>query len=98
MVSSWLTSVRQYKIVGGIPLFDLVGTFFIAWIFQDTFVKKWQWFPCSRSYYCSLIPIAFITHLVFSVRTPLTLALLTPEINWQKIVFALLLVGTLLPC
>ena len=98
MSSHLLTSLRQYKIVGGIPLFDLVGTFFIAWIFQDMFVNRWKWFPCARSYYCSLIPIAFLTHVIFSIRTPLTLALLKPEINWQKVVFALLLVGTLLPC
>lgn len=79
-------------------LFDFALTFFVAWLFQDLFVRQWKWFPCARSYYCSLIPIAFVVHVVVNQKTALTTALLDPEINWQKLVFALLVLGAMMPC
>lgn len=92
-----LAQIRSVR-VGGMALFDLALTFLVGWIFENLFVQQWKWFPCARSYYSALIPIGFVVHMIFNQKTALTVALLEPGVNWQKLIFALLVLGAMMPC
>ena len=96
-MANTLAQIRSVRIAG-IALFDVILTFLFGWIFEDFFVNQWGLFPCARSYYFALIPIGFIFHLLFGQATALTVAVVSTEFNWQKVFFALLLLGTFWPC
>jgi len=92
-----ISQLRRCR-VEGVALFDLTLTFFIAWIFQNLFVKKLKWFGCPRSYYCAIIPIAVLVHVLMGQPTAFNKGLFSDKINWQKIIFAVLLIGTIAGC
>jgi hypothetical protein len=69
----------------GIALFDLLGTFMIAYIFEKSVLN---YLNISRQiYYTSLIPIGVILHLLFNQHTFLNTKLLSNDLNIYKILF-----------
>lgn len=69
----------------GIALFDLLGTFMIAYIFEKSLLN---YLNISRKiYYTSLIPIGVIVHILFSQQTFLNTKLLSNNLNIYKILF-----------
>jgi hypothetical protein len=79
-VSPFLNSNSQ-----GIALFDLLGTFMIAYIFEKSVLN---YLNISRQiYYASLIPIGVILHLLFNQQTFLNTKLLSNNFNIYKVLF-----------
>ena len=73
----------------GIALFDLTGTFIIAYLlepFITSFLKI-----NSDTYYLSLIPLGILIHYVIKQDTFLNKQLLNNEINIYKIILVVLL-------
>lgn len=69
----------------GIALFDLLGTFMIAYIFEKSLLN---YLNISRKiYYTSLIPIGVIVHILFNQQTFLNTKLLSNNLNIYKILF-----------
>lgn len=69
----------------GIALFDLLGTFMIAYIFEKSVLNylNISW----KIYYTSLIPIGVIVHILFNQQTFLNTKLLSNNLNIYKILF-----------
>ena len=69
----------------GIALFDLLGTFMIAYIFEKNMLN---YLNISRKiYYASLIPIGVIVHILFNQQTFLNTKLLSNNFNIYKVLF-----------
>jgi hypothetical protein len=91
-----LLNIRNYRINlqdsfnnkgNGISLFDLLGTFFIAYIIEQYInldSKKKQ------LYYLSLIPIGIIVHYLIGQETFLSTQLFNFDLNIYKIIVLLL--------
>lgn len=73
----------------GIALFDLIGTFMIAYLFENYFTK----FVSRKIYYTSLIPLGIIVHWLIGQNTFLNSKLLNYNFNIYKMV---ILIGLLL--
>jgi hypothetical protein len=96
-----IQNLRQYRIKldftdeflnsqgKGIALFDLIGTFVIAYLLEPyitTFLKI-----KSNTYYLSLIPLGILIHYFVKQDTFLNKQLLNNEINMYKIVLGVML-------
>lgn len=96
-----IQNLRQYRIKldstdeflnnqgKGIALFDLIGTFIIAYLLESyitSFLKIKR-----ETYYLSLIPIGILIHVLFKQNTFLNGQLLNNEVNVYKIVLVLML-------
>lgn len=96
-----MESIRQYRIKldsadeflnsqgKGIALFDLIGTFIIAYLLEPyitSFLKIKR-----DTYYLSLIPIGILIHYFVKQDTFLNIQLLNNEVNIYKIVLVVLL-------
>lgn len=96
-----MESIRQYRIKldsidgflnsqgKGIALFDLIGTFVIAYLLEPyitSFLKI-----KSDTYYLSLIPLGILIHHFVKQDTYLNSRLLNNQINIYKIVFVVML-------
>ena len=74
----------------GIALFDLIGSFVIAYILDHSFNISRQ-FPNKQVYYLSIIPLGIIIHLMFGINTFLNQQLFNSHLNIYKITVALLI-------
>lgn len=96
-----MESIRQYRIKldstdeflnnqgKGIALFDLIGTFIIAYLLEGyitSFLKIKR-----DTYYLSLIPIGILIHYLVKQDTFLNGKLMNTEINIYKIVLLVML-------
>lgn len=82
--------LRQYRL-GGIALFDLIGSYIAAYILDYFFNLSYIMFGSFTKnyriiYYLSIIPIGIITHILFSQKTFLNTQLFSPEFNIYKII------------
>lgn len=69
----------------GIALFDLLGTFMIAYIFEKSVLN---YLNISRKiYYASLIPLGVIVHWIIGQQTFLNSKLLSNDFNIYKVLF-----------
>jgi hypothetical protein len=96
-----MESIRQYRIKldsstdflnnqgKGIALFDLIGTFIIAYLLEPYITSFFK--IKSETYYLSLIPIGILAHILFKQNTFLNGQLLNNEVNIYKIVLVVLL-------
>lgn len=66
----------------GIALFDLIGTFMIAYLFE----KYFNFIP-RKIYYASLIPLGVIIHYIINQNTFLNSKLLNNNFNIYKMLF-----------
>lgn len=66
----------------GIALFDLIGTFMIAYLFEIYF----KFIP-RKIYYASLIPLGVIIHYIINQNTFLNYKLLNNDFNIYKVLF-----------
>lgn len=71
----------------GIALFDLIGTFMIAYLFESYFTK----FISREIYYISLIPLGVIIHWLIGQKTFLNSKLLNSDFNIYKVLFLVLI-------
>ncbi len=96
-----IQNLRQYRIKldstneflnsqgKGISLFDLIGTFIIAYLLEPyltSFLKIKR-----DTFYLSLIPLGILTHVLFKQNTFLNGKLMNNEINIYKIILVVLL-------
>lgn len=73
----------------GIALFDFIGTFMIAYIFEKYLTN---YFNISKKiYYASLIPLGIIIHYIINQNTFLNTKLLSNNLNIYKILFVSLI-------
>jgi len=101
MNQDFISNIRQYRIKldstdeflnnqgKGISLFDLIGTFIVAYILESyvTLFLKIN----KDTYYLSLIPLGILTHYFTKQDTFLNGRLLNNEINIYKILLVVLL-------
>lgn len=67
----------------GIALFDLIGTFMIAYLFETYFTQ----FISRKIYYTSLIPLGVIIHYIINQNTFLNNKLFNINFNIYKVLF-----------
>lgn len=84
-----LTKLRLYRVNfngdgdgNGIALFDLIGTFFIAYL-----LNKYLDVNNKTLYYLSVLPIAVLAHLLVGKSTFLNQHLFSKEFNTYKLLF-----------
>lgn len=73
----------------GIALFDLIGTFVIAYILEPYITNFFK--IKMDTYYLSLIPLGILTHYFIKQDTFLNTQLMNTQINIYKIVLVVLL-------
>ena len=94
-----ITNLRKYRVLleppflnsigNGIALFDLILTFFIAYLIEQYILPKLK---ISRlAYYLSLIPLGIIIHLIFKTETFLSKQLFNNTINIYKILIIIMI-------
>lgn len=71
----------------GIALFDLIGTFLIAYFFEKYFTT----FIPRKIYYASLIPLGVIIHYIINQKTFLNFKLLSNNFNIYQLLFLCLI-------
>jgi hypothetical protein len=81
----------------GIALFDLLGSFFIAFLIDyyfhiSNYLKDYFDNP-TYVYYLLVIPLGIIFHLLFSRNTFLNTQLFSKEMNFYKIILILILIN-----
>jgi hypothetical protein len=81
----------------GIALFDLLGSFFIAFLIDyyfhiSNYLKDYFDNPI-YVYYLLVIPLGIIFHLLFSQNTFLNIQLFSKEMNFYKIILTLILIN-----
>lgn len=91
-----ISTLRQYRInlepnkkANGIAVFDLVITFFIAYLLESyltTFFKITK-----KKYYLSIIPLAILSHILFRQETFLNKQLMNNYVNIYKILLLIIL-------
>lgn len=91
-----ISTLRQYRInlepnkkANGIAVFDLVITFFIAYLLESyltTFFKITK-----KKYYLSIIPLAILSHILFRQETFLNTQLMNNYVNIYKILLLIIL-------
>jgi hypothetical protein len=96
-----MESIRQYRIKldstdeflnnqgKGIALFDLIGTFIIAYLLEPYITSFFK--IKSDTYYLSLIPLGVLIHYFVKQDTFLNGELLNNEVNVYKIVLVVML-------
>ena len=93
-----IKTLRSYRIKldqgsgDGIALFDLIGTFVIAYILN--YIFNLTRFVSQKVYYGSLIPLGIIVHLMIKQDTFLNSQLFNNELNVYKIVLICLIFYT----
>jgi len=94
-----INNLRNYRILleppslnsigNGMALFDLILTFFIAYLIEPYILPKLK---ISRlAYYLSLIPLGVIIHLIFKKETFLGKQLFNNTINIYKILIIIMI-------
>lgn len=78
----------------GIAMFDLIGTFFIAYLFQNYATSKFH--ITKLTYYLSLIPLGIIIHIITAQHTFLNKQLFNSNINIYKIIVIIITILFLL--
>ena len=81
----------------GIALFDLLGSFLIAFLIDyyfhiSTYLKDYFYNP-TFVYYLLVIPFGIVVHLLFSRNTFLNTQLFSKEMNFYKIILTLILIN-----
>lgn len=95
-----ISEFRKYRIVfdnypffnnesNGIALFDVIGTFIIAY-FLKPFIQRFVNLS-SSSYYLLLIPLGILVHLLFDIDTFLNRMILNDEINIYKLTLLIMI-------
>ena len=94
-----INNLRKYRLLleppflnskaNGMALFDLISTFFIAYLIEPYILPKLK---ISRlAYYLSLIPLGVIIHLIFKTETFLSKQLFNNTINIYKILIIIMI-------
>ncbi len=73
----------------GISLFDLIGTFIIAYMLENFILQKIK--IQKKTYYLSLIPIAILSHLLVNQDTFLNKSLYTKSLNIYHIILFIII-------
>jgi len=81
----------------GIALFDLLGSFLIAFLIDyyfhiSIYLKDYFYNPIFV-YYLLVIPLGIVFHLIFSQKTFLNAHLFSKEMNFYKIIVVLILIN-----
>lgn len=71
----------------GIALFDLIGTFVIAYVFEKIVVNYLH--ITRKTYYLSLIPVGVLVHLITKQETFLNKQLFNSNVNIYKILLVI---------
>lgn len=82
----------------GMALFDLIGTFVIAYVLNEYFMITDTLKIKKEVYYMSLIPIGIISHLLIKQDTFLNKQLFNFDINIYKILLVALIINISLIC
>jgi len=81
----------------GIALFDLLGSFFIAFLidyyFNISAYLKNYFYNSTFVYYLLVIPLGILVHLLFFQNTFLNAHLFSKEMNFYKIILTLILIN-----
>lgn len=95
-----IAEFRKYRIIlndypffnntsNGIALFDVFGTFIIAY-FLKPFIQRFINLS-TKSYYLLLIPFGILVHLIFDIDTFLNRMIFSEEINIYKLVILIMI-------
>lgn len=81
----------------GIALFDLLGSFFIAFLINyyfhiSNYLKDYFYNP-TFVYYLLIIPLGIVVHLLFSQNTFLNTQLFSKDMNFYKIILILIIIN-----
>lgn len=100
---SLISELRQYRIKldstteflntqgKGIALFDLIGTFIIAYFLYESFLKSVNLPIKKEIFYLSLIPIGILIHGIIKQDTFLNIKLMEENINIYKIILVIII-------
>ena len=76
----------------GIALFDLVGTFVVAYVIEETLTITRRLGISKELYYSSVVMVGIITHLLLGQNTFLNRKLMNGQFNIYKVLFVLYVV------